>query len=239
MQILKKDLKGYNFLDMGCGIGVFLFTLEKRGAKVFGVDFTPIFTEFAKKYFNLKNIFVLAFSEFFEKKDLPKFDYITFFEVIEHIDNPQNFIQGVKKLLNPKGTIILSVPCRERAFVNWEKGDFPRHHLSRWNEESLKYFLEKNNFIVKKIIYVNPLNFIYQILMSKTSLGFFKKAKKQSIDPLQKKEKKNKIMIGIFYFLIIFKKIVCYSLAVILFLFSKLLRKKNGGLLCWATLDNK
>ena len=86
---LPKDVK---ILDLGCGAGEFIFGLKKRGFQVFGMDFDREAIKIAKDTFGLENVFSLSFKDFCEKKDLPKFDVITFFEVIEHLADPVDFI---------------------------------------------------------------------------------------------------------------------------------------------------
>lgn len=130
-------------LELGCGSGEFLHEIQKRGCRVYGVDFDRKGIELAKKYFNLGNVFAMGFDDFFRKTDLPKFDYIFFFEVIEHVDNPLEFIQQAKHLLKPGGNIILSTPSRERALVNWSRWDFPPHHVTRWNYQAILHMFRK------------------------------------------------------------------------------------------------
>ena len=69
-----------------------------------------------QKLFWLKNVFVADLNSFFDGNvaEFPKFDIITFFEVLEHLDNPLYFIEGVVKLLKPNGKLVISVPSRER-----------------------------------------------------------------------------------------------------------------------------
>ena len=233
-------IKEKSFLDLGCGTGEFISALEKKGLQVWGVDFSQAFVDIARENFNLKNIFVCSFIEFFQKSELPKFDYISFFEVTEHLDNPKDFIQNVRKILKPGGMIILSVPCRERILVNLVKGEFPYHHLSRWNKESLVYFLKNNGFKIEKIYYVDSFRFIFETLMGITSFGFLRKIRKQ--EKKQKPQKREKTLIKKFlikflYFLIGIKKIILWFFAFILFIFGKLFKKKNGDILCFAKLN--
>jgi len=234
-------LEEKNFLDLGCGTGEFISLLKQKGLNVWGIDFSRAFIDIARKNFNLENLFICSFSDFFQKTELPRFDYISFFEVLEHLDNPQDFIQGVKKFLKPRGKIFLSVPCRERILINWVEGEFPYHHLSRWNQESLVYFLDKNGFEIKDIYYVDSFRFIYDTLKSKMSFGLLRKVKKQNGQRGRGGKVagfKNKFLTGLLYFFISFKKVICFIFALILFILSKLFGKKNGDILCLAKLSN-
>lgn len=89
------------------------------------------------------------FIDFACESDL-RFDVITFFDVLEHQDNPKEFIQNVKRLLNKEGYIAGNVPNRERPFIGWERKtiqwDYPPNHFLYLSTTVLKNFLEKEGF---------------------------------------------------------------------------------------------
>jgi SAM-dependent methyltransferase len=146
---------GTRVLDIGCGTGELLGELQKRGCDVWGVDSDHRDIELAEKYFGISNLYAVPLESFFQKPDLPLFDLVTFFEVLEHLDNPLKFIQNVKKILRPGGRIIMSVPSRNRMLVNLYDWDFPPYHLSRWNESAIANLFEKINFQIKSINYAD------------------------------------------------------------------------------------
>jgi len=198
LQLYKNLLNRMKILDIGCGTGEFLFELQKRGYEVWGVDFSKNAIETAQKYFALKNVYTMSFNEFFKKKDLPQFDIITFFEIIEHLDNPLEFIQNVKRLLKPNGKIILSTPWRERLLPSLNIWDYPSFHLTRWNEKAISNFFQKINFEISHIDYFDVnFSFFYQIVISKSRTGLMGKIKNFS-----RSRPKSKIFIKIINFLI-------------------------------------
>lgn len=137
-------------LDVGCGQGKFLVMAKEKCPDYTGIDFDKESIKVAVDTFKLKNIYNADFYEFLEKNGA-KYDIITFFEVLEHLDNPGKFIKSVRKNLSGNGSIVLSVPNRDRFFDTIRSYDYPPHHLLRWNEASLKYFLELNGFHVIKL----------------------------------------------------------------------------------------
>lgn len=84
-----------------------------------------------------------------------KFDIIIITEVFEHQTNPKEFIETVYKLLNKNGYILITVPNRERFFINYRSDiwDSPPHHFLRFN----KSFFLKNFY--KNIIYLTDYPF--------------------------------------------------------------------------------
>lgn len=141
-------------LNIGCGNSNFLKLVEKIGYKVLAIDFNKDSIEFTKKVLGIKEAYNMDVFDFIKSYNGTKFDVIIFFEVLEHLESPVNFIQSLKKILKQNGYIVLSVPNRNRLKPQKDKWDYPPHHLTRWNLKSLNFFLIHNGFKVKKI--VNP-----------------------------------------------------------------------------------
>jgi len=144
-----KPFKG-KVLDAGCGTGSFLYWAKKAGWEISGFDFDRDAINVAKNIFHLENIEVNDLAGYYKAHPAQKFDLITFFEVFEHIDNHNEFIETVKNLLKDRGYIAMSVPCRDIA--RWLNPlDLPPRHLTRWDKNSLKRFLESRGFKVLSI----------------------------------------------------------------------------------------
>lgn len=131
---------GGRLLDIGCGTGVFIFSAQKRGYDVYGVDFNKRAIEIARKRYRLSNVYSISWDEFtLHCKE--KFDVVTFFEFLEHLENPMLFLEQIKTVLKVGGIIALTVPDRERLWVDWDVYDYPPHHFTRWNVVSLTKLL--------------------------------------------------------------------------------------------------
>ncbi len=224
LSIYKNFPQNTKVLELGCGTGEFLAELQKRGCQVWGVDFDKNAIKVAKKYFDLKNVFALSFDDFFQRRDLPQFDVITFFEVIEHLDNPLEFIQNVKKILKPDGKIILSTPCRDRFLVGLAHWDFPSHHLTRWNKTAISNLFQKINFSISQIDYVGEFRTLVAAFNEKFRLRLVNKVTKVSAQ----KEKMN-ILPKLIHFGATLKEYIIGSIpAFFLWVVGKI-RKRNQG----------
>jgi 2-polyprenyl-3-methyl-5-hydroxy-6-metoxy-1,4-benzoquinol methylase len=125
----KQNLKGKNILDLGCGKNViFIETLFKEGINRYvGIDPDKQSLEILKSSFkdkieegNLILIKDLVDENLIVRiKDVllnTKPDFITSFEVIEHIANPHPFVQGIINIakfikeINSQVKVILSTP---------------------------------------------------------------------------------------------------------------------------------
>lgn len=102
-----KDISKMHLLDLGCGGGIVSFPLEKMGAKVTALDAGKENIEAAKieaKKRKSKIDFVCSTIEEHKKS----YDTIICLELLEHVDNPEDFIADTCKNLKKGGQIIFS-----------------------------------------------------------------------------------------------------------------------------------
>jgi len=159
------SIRGLHILDLGCGTGEFMAELDKKGAIVYGTDIDKESVIIAQNLYKLKNIYNLPINDFFISNDLQQLDYITAFEVFEHIDNPRLLLDEAKKLLKSRGKLILSIPTRERPLANLSGWDYPYHHLSRWDEKSIKYLLGLAGYKNITVTYINKFHQLYELFL--------------------------------------------------------------------------
>lgn len=80
---------------------------------------------------------------------------ITFFELLEHVEEPKRFLDTVRGLLKDDGFIALSVPDLNR-FGPWElKINTAPYHTAYWTPELVTKFLNNHGFNVVKIKKIN------------------------------------------------------------------------------------
>src|SRR6185295_4184462 len=134
-------------LDVGCGTGNFLHHARTHGWSVRGIDFDADAIKTGQQIFRLSGLEVADLETFRTRHPAERFDLITFFDVIEHLDNHKEFMEGVRALLRPGGYIAMSMPYGPHAM--WlMRGDVPPRHLTRWTRSALKRFLEREGFEV-------------------------------------------------------------------------------------------
>lgn len=68
--------------------------------------------------------------------------------VFEHFDNPNTELKKITKLISTKGIIYISIPNIFKLNFKYED---PMNHTCNYYRENIKYVLNKNNFIIKKI----------------------------------------------------------------------------------------
>jgi 2-polyprenyl-3-methyl-5-hydroxy-6-metoxy-1,4-benzoquinol methylase len=108
LEIFKEFVSDKNaaILDVGCGNGAFLKSLADSGHKhLSAADIENNLTLLSPDRF-------MELDLSFDKLPVPdaSFDAITAWEVIEHLENPHNFIREVHRTLKHGGYFIVSIP---------------------------------------------------------------------------------------------------------------------------------
>ena len=139
-------VKGGSVLEVGCSSGFMLFPLKEAGHDCAGVEPSGIFSEYVKDR-GLPVYESLTQLEQLDRK--PRFDVILHFFVMEHIPEPQSFLESQLALLKPGGKIIFEVPnVADPLHAVYDIPAFERFYWSvahpwYFSEASLHYLLGK------------------------------------------------------------------------------------------------
>jgi 2-polyprenyl-3-methyl-5-hydroxy-6-metoxy-1,4-benzoquinol methylase len=140
-----------SILDIGCGTGAFLHTMEKAGWKITGLE--P--DEGARK--KALELYGLHISNSEKLFSLPagSFDAITMWHVLEHVHELHASVKRLKELLKPGGKLFIAVPnytCYDEKIYNeyWAAYDVPRH-LYHFSPASMKTLLSLHGMRLNSI----------------------------------------------------------------------------------------
>ncbi|GAA4891559.1 class I SAM-dependent methyltransferase [Flaviramulus aquimarinus] len=141
-----------NLLDIGCGTGDFLQIAQKNNWTVSGIE--P--NEQARRIANRKTNNSIFEIEQLLKFKSNSFDIITLWHVLEHLPNLEDHMAVFKKLLKPKGTLIIAVPNYKSYDAKhykqfWAAYDVPRH-LWHFNKMSISKLMDKQSLEVIKVM---------------------------------------------------------------------------------------
>ena len=165
--IFNKYAKSPNsFLDIGCGEGYALNFFSKK-YNIKGIDYS----DFGIKTHNPNMLKYLIKGDIMDciKNIDETFDLINLDNVLEHLPNPQEFLQLLKKICNNNTIICISVPndfsmiqiklCEEKIIKTpfWVT-EKTSEHFNYFSTDSLKKFIENNGFEVLELIGDYPID---------------------------------------------------------------------------------
>jgi 2-polyprenyl-6-hydroxyphenyl methylase/3-demethylubiquinone-9 3-methyltransferase len=106
-----RPLEGKSALDVGCGAGLLAEPLARLGARVTAIDAAPELIEAAKAHAAGQGLSIDYRAVGVELLEA-HYDLVTAMEVVEHVAEPQGFIDDLAARLAPGGLLILSTPNR-------------------------------------------------------------------------------------------------------------------------------
>lgn len=125
-----------SLLEIGCGRGYFLQSLESMVDDAIGLELNNSAVENKVTSFEIRNQRLEDIAA-----SMPAcFDAVCSFQVLEHVTDPAGFIGDCVKAVRPGGLIILSTPnyAHPDHFQGKDPFDMPPHHLNHFTEDTFK-----------------------------------------------------------------------------------------------------
>lgn len=137
VEIMKRPLKGLELLDVGCGWGQALLGFRTKGFVCYGFD--P--ASDAVSYLRRRRLNVVeAGMDTMDVFGGKTFDVVTMFNVLEHLADPIGALGQIRRLLKPRGVLVVDVP---NEFNPFQLAARSLHHLPEWwvaPPQHLSYF---------------------------------------------------------------------------------------------------
>lgn len=138
------DFADKKVLDLGAGMGglsvALMLKYGERGVSLQAMDYNPAYCEIARlraERYDLTLPIIVAAGEHLPYPDA-SFDVVTCLDVLEHVQDTEQVLREIKRVLRPGGVLLTSVPNR-RAFRD------PHYHLplinwmpKSWAEKIIK-----------------------------------------------------------------------------------------------------
>lgn len=152
---LLKQYQSKRVLEVGCGAGEFLHRLKHCAKRVVGIDINEQALAIAKKRgLSVSNESASTLNE--------SFDMIFMFQVLEHLEFPNDFIGELVDKIEPEGYLVLAVPNPDGYMKEVERVflDMPPHHATCWSKEALQHLAARHG--LKEMCYATePINIEY------------------------------------------------------------------------------
>lgn len=175
-------------LDVGMGGGLFLsmISAKVKNLSAFGTDTNLKRIAFAKKEYGLNNLFSYPLEhEYWAQHHISSFHLISFWDVVEHVNQPLDLFNAAHNLLADDGMIIVDTPCRDSFFYKfgqWSywltRGLFPTFlnimysnkpfgHKQIFSIENIKTLCQHSGFEIKSIDSFHEMSFPIHFYLTK------------------------------------------------------------------------
>jgi len=181
----KCNLNKKKVLDIGCGGGILSEELYKQGAEVTGIDSSSKSISIAKQHAEQNNYDIKYINKsIFEITDLGIYDFIICFEMIEHINKPNDLIKKIKKHSSKSSGLFLSTINRNLKSFMLAKimAEYILNYVPKGTHQYAKFItpyeltkmLENNNYKLNDISGLNfdPLDESFY-LSNNTDINYF------------------------------------------------------------------
>ncbi len=163
---IKKYKKRGEVLDVGCSAGILSKFLKDEGYYVFGIEPNKKAHQLAKKILE-KKVFLGNLSDFLKKKK-KKFDIVIYNHVLEHIQDINQELKLIKKVLAKNGLLVLGTPNYANIIFflrqkYWESL-MPSEHHWHFSKKNLITLLKKFHFRILDVSFDNDQRLDYPLI---------------------------------------------------------------------------
>jgi len=140
-------------LDVGCGRGVMLHKLKRKGWACYGTELSE----------TLAHQHQMAGIQIFRELNIKNchfpgsfFDVVSLWHSFEHLTHPRSTLDEIYRILKPNGVVVLAAPnfggwLSRWTRQNWFALDVPRH-LFHYDRQSLPLLIESHAFHIERIL---------------------------------------------------------------------------------------
>lgn len=131
------DIETNRGIDVGCGDGAFMYSVQRRGGEIVGVDVSREGIKAGREEFQRRNLPVPEMTQA-DATRLPfctQFEYAVGIEIIEHVPDPDSLLAEVVSKLDREGLFVCTTPTK--------RGDTLRdhRHVQEFSAEELEELL--------------------------------------------------------------------------------------------------
>jgi len=176
---------GARILDIGCGGGLFLSLLKAEGAQVAGIELSDSRACYAQTKHGLEIFKIPIESGFWQQDRANRFDAVTLWDVIEHVNYPFQTLLCATSVLKPGGYLLIDTPCRDSfyhrfgeftyrltggrapTFLNAMYSSHLFGHKQIFSTAEMKQLFEESGLQVVELRKFHELSFPYEFYLRK------------------------------------------------------------------------
>ena len=125
--LITSTCAGQAVLEYGCGPGSYAFDLAERGARVIGIDISPVAIELARNSASERGLDIRFSVMNAESLDLPdgSFDIVCGTGILHHLDLARGIVE-VRRVLKVGGRAVFLEPLGHNPIINWYRRRTPQ-----------------------------------------------------------------------------------------------------------------
>jgi len=148
---INKRTNPIKLLDFGCGLGHFLDSAYDFGYLVHGVEFNKYAINYIRNRYTYK---ITSYEDFIKMNE--KFNIVTLFDVIEHLQDPFDTLNKLYNLIDTEGLLIISTMDSHSymsRFLGLKLEDFKRirEHIYFFSKKNLTDLLTRLGFEILEV----------------------------------------------------------------------------------------
>jgi 2-polyprenyl-3-methyl-5-hydroxy-6-metoxy-1,4-benzoquinol methylase len=171
-EVVRRELLAFipaqtrSWLDVGCGAGVTTRAIRDAGVpEVHGLEVNPAAAALARG--RLAQVFEVDLDRDTIWQPPQRYDVVSFFDVLEHLQDPWEMLRRAQHWLNPGGRVIASLPNLRywpvlkdlvffKRFAYANHGVTDRTHLRFFTQSGTTALFEDSGYHVQSVAGINP-----------------------------------------------------------------------------------
>ena len=174
---LAERTRGNKLLDFGCSAGYFMLAAKEAGMEVHGIEANDFSVRWSRDELGLDTVFHGNLNDSHFKKEY--FDFITMWDVLEHVPNPVGLLENVRPYMKQEGLLIIEtshIDCVEADYLGVDNtnvvGDV---HLMHFTRKSLDIIANLAGYVVDSykifgLDLCHIINFHYRMGLAKINI---------------------------------------------------------------------
>lgn len=146
------ELTSLSILDVGCGYGFFLKAATAHGCQAMGLDNSEACAAYARERFRIPVVSGDVRDSLPHVVSERRFDIITFWHVLEHLDDPRAALRSAIRGLKENGLLVLNSPNMDSAVFaiagRWWSWIYSPGHVQYFSLQSLAKWLQAEGLAV-------------------------------------------------------------------------------------------
>jgi len=152
IEFIQKNVSGKKFLEIGYGDGFTLSHASKSGFQCTGIDITNDY-DYNSKFLQNEGIEIHNMN-FYDFITNIKYDVISAFLLLEHIKDPNYFIDKIKEISHKDSIVVIEVPDIKNYKIFLSETQLTYEHVYHYTIETLELLFSLQGY--KLVDYISP-----------------------------------------------------------------------------------